>query len=70
LFGLLGDVEAAVGVRLTESFLMLPNKTVSGLVFPTTTSFASCQLCPRAVCPNRRAPYDAELFAQKYASTE
>ena len=70
LFGLLGDVEAAVGVRLTESFLMLPNKTVSGLVFPTTTSFASCQLCPRAVCPNRRAPYDAELFEQKYAKTE
>ena len=70
LFGLLGDVENAVGVRLTESFLMRPNKTVSGLVFPTTTSFASCQLCPRAVCPNRRAPYDAALFEQKYAGTE
>jgi hypothetical protein len=42
---------------------MLPNKTVSGLVFPTTTSFASCQLCPRA-------PYDAALFEQKYAKTE
>lgn len=70
LFDLLGDVEKAVGVRLTDSFLMLPNKTVSGLVFPTTTSFASCQLCPRAVCPNRRAPYDAALFEQKYAKTE
>ena len=70
LFELLGEVEKAVGVRLTESFLMLPNKTVSGLVFPTTTSFASCQLCPRAVCPNRRAPYDATLFEQKYAKTE
>jgi hypothetical protein len=67
LFSLLGDVHAAVGVRLTESFLMIPNKTVSGLVFPTETSFASCQLCPREVCPNRRAPYDAELFETKYA---
>lgn len=66
LFGLLGDVEAAVGVRLTESFLMLPNKTVSGLAFPTETSFASCQLCPRAVCPNRRAPYEPELMKEKY----
>lgn len=66
LFALLGDVEAAVGVRLTESFLMLPNKTVSGMAFPTETSFASCQLCPRAVCPNRRATYEPELMAEKY----
>ncbi len=66
LFALLGDVEKAIGVRLTDSFLMLPNKTVSGLAFPTETSFASCQLCPREVCPNRRAEYQPDLMRTKY----
>lgn len=33
LFSLLGDVEKMIGVKLTDSFLMIPNKTVSGLYF-------------------------------------
>lgn len=66
LFSLLGDVEAAIGVELTSSLLMLPKKSISGILFPAAESFASCQLCPREICPNRRAPYDAELFNQKY----
>jgi hypothetical protein len=57
LFQLLGDVEASVGVRLTESFLMTPNKTVSGILFPTDVPFVSCQLCTREDCPRRRAAY-------------
>jgi hypothetical protein len=57
LFRLLGDVEASVGVRLTESLLMTPNKTVSGIFFPTEIPFVSCQLCTRADCPRRRAQY-------------
>jgi hypothetical protein len=57
LFQLLGDVEASVGVRLTDSFLMTPNKTVSGILFPTEVPFVSCQLCTRADCPRRRTPY-------------
>jgi hypothetical protein len=57
LFQLLGDVEASVGVRLTDSFLMTPNKTVSGILFPTDVPFVSCQLCTRENCPRRRAQY-------------
>lgn len=57
LFQLLGDVEALVGVRLTDSFLMTPNKTVSGILFPTDVPFVSCQLCTRENCPRRRAEY-------------
>ena len=67
LFALLGDVTGAIGVELTDSLLMLPTKTVSGIFFPTQETFASCQLCPRPNCPNRRAPYDAALFERKYA---
>ncbi len=35
LFKILGDPQAAIGVTLTDSFLMIPNKTVSGVRFPT-----------------------------------
>ncbi len=66
LFSLLGDVRAQIGVELTDSLLMVPTKSVSGILFPSESGFASCQLCPRELCPNRRAPYDAELFARKY----
>jgi hypothetical protein len=67
LFALLGDVTAAIGVELTDSLLMVPTKSVSGILFPTQETFASCQLCPRVDCPNRRAPYVAGLFVRKYA---
>jgi hypothetical protein len=66
LFALLGNTEAAIGVSLTPSLLMTPTKSVSGIAFPTEGSFASCQLCPRKACPNRRAPYDPGLKERKY----
>jgi hypothetical protein len=65
LFSLLGDPEEAVGVRLTESLLMIPRKSVSGLFFPTEMRFESCQLCPRERCEGRRAPY-SETLAKEY----
>jgi hypothetical protein len=66
LFDLLGDTHALVGVRLSPSCLMIPNKSISGLRFPTEVSFESCQLCPRPDCPNRRAVYDPALYELKY----
>jgi hypothetical protein len=65
LFELLGDVQASIGVKLTESLLMLPAKSVSGIYFPTETSFFSCQLCPRERCDSRKAKYNEKL-AQEY----
>jgi hypothetical protein len=69
LFALLGDPRAAIGVELTDSYLMVPNKTVSGIRFPSEEAFANCQLCPRENCPGRRAPYDATAFERKYAQS-
>ena len=63
LFNLLGDVRGATGVYLTDSLLMLPRKSVSGIEYPTESGFASCQLCPRDRCPGRRAAYDEALVA-------
>lgn len=70
LFSVLGDVEAQVGVRLTDSFLMLPAKSVSGILFPTEDSYENCMLCPREECPGRRAPYDAEMYSRRYEFSE
>jgi hypothetical protein len=66
LFAALGDVKEAIGVELSDSLLMIPAKSVSGIRFPTTESFESCQLCPRAGCPGRRAPYDETLYERRY----
>jgi len=62
LFRLLGDVSGLIGVELTESCLMIPTKTVSGIRFPTEVELTSCQLCRRADCPSRRAPFDRRLW--------
>ncbi len=67
LFRLLGDPRAAIGVELTESLLMVPIKSVSGLRFPTEIQYENCRLCPREMCPGRRAPYDPELYQRRYA---
>ena len=64
LFELFGDVQASIGVKLTDSFLMLPAKSVSGIYFPTETSFFSCQLCPRERCDSRKAKYSEKLAAE------
>jgi hypothetical protein len=65
LFSIFGNVNDLIGVELTNSFLMIPRKSVSGIYFPTEISFYSCQLCPRKKCEERRAPYDKSL-EEKY----
>jgi hypothetical protein len=64
LFSLLPGVEDRLGVHLTESCLMLPRKSVSGIYFPSETTFFSCRLCPRERCENRKARYDEALVKE------
>ncbi len=66
LFALLGDTRGKIGVTLTESFLMLPTKSVSGIIFPVEKGFENCQLCKREGCPGRSAPYNETLYREKY----
>ena len=68
LFALLGGVTPAIGVILTESCLMIPNKTVSGLLFATEHDFYTCQVCHRDPCQNRKAPFDAAVWRSLRAS--
>lgn len=58
LFELLKEGASKIGVKLTESMLMLPRKSISGILFPTEKDFSSCQLCARERCPGRAAAYD------------
>ena len=64
LFGLFGNVEEFIGVRLRDSHLMDPLKSVSGIYFPTEVDFRSCMLCSRHSCIRRRAEYDPHMAAR------
>jgi hypothetical protein len=66
LFELLGDTTASIGVTLSESMLMMPIKSVSGIFFHNDEGFASCRLCPREGCPGRKAPYDPGLYERRF----
>lgn len=69
IFGGRNKVEELIGVRLTDTCLMVPIKSVSGIFFPAEIRFESCQICPREGCIGRRAPYDPEM-AKKYRRGE
>lgn len=60
LFDLIGDVEADTGAALTDSFLMLPTKSVSGVLYPSEKTFITCSLCRRENCVGRQAAYAGE----------
>lgn len=64
LFSLLSNVEKLIGVTLTPDFLMVPVKSISGIMFPTEVKFESCQLCSRTNCAGRRAAYDHALVSK------
>ena len=65
LFNLLGSGVQKIGVKLTDSYLMVPLKTVSGILFTTETGFQSCQVCLQPRCMGRRAAYDP-VVAKNY----
>jgi hypothetical protein len=67
LFELLGGVRDDIGVTLTDSCLMLPNKTVSGVVFLTQKDYQACEVCHRVDCVGRRAPFNQTLWEELQA---
>lgn len=66
LFDQFGDPEQLIGVWLTDTFLMMPYKSVSGIYFESDESFVNCAFCPREGCPNRRAPYDEMQLSSRF----
>lgn len=65
LFSLFGGNQTTiqqVGVTLLPSYLMVPDISVSGILFPSETKYYNCQLCQREDCPGRQAHFDPELW--------
>ncbi|MBQ4619507.1 MAG: vitamin B12 dependent methionine synthase [Clostridia bacterium] len=67
LFDLLKNVEEKSGVTLTDTFLMVPVKSGSGIWFESNKHYANCMMCPRVNCPSRRADYREDMFEAEYA---
>ena len=61
LFEILGNIEHALGIRLTDCLMMDPVQSLSGVIFATEVAFESCQLCPRENCPSRRVFFDKDF---------
>lgn len=57
LFQLLGEGAARCGVELTDSMLMVPFKSGSGVYYESEHNFESCMFCDKLTCPNRRAAF-------------
>ncbi len=66
LFRLLGEGVSRIGLELTDTCLMLPYKSVSGIAYETDAVYENCMLCPRENCPTRRAAYDAAIGPATY----
>jgi hypothetical protein len=61
LFTLFAGGEERIGVRLTASCLMVPNKSVSGIFFADTEGFNTCRFCSRPDCRRRRSAFTGKL---------
>ena len=61
MFRLFGDDALRIGVTLTESLMMKPLKSMSGIFFASEKGFVNCQLCSLENCPGRRSPYQKSL---------
>ncbi|HBV88551.1 MAG: vitamin B12 dependent methionine synthase [Desulfosporosinus sp.] len=64
LFEIIGDVKELIGAELTDSSLIIPMKSISGIWFPNDT-YENCILCSRE-CPNRKAVYDPKMYESMY----
>jgi len=53
------DPQTNIGVHLTESYLMVPRKSSSGVFAATHHQYVACQYCPRR-CEFRGKPFGGE----------
>ena len=56
------DPQRNIGVHLTESYLMVPRKSSSGVFAATRHEYVACQYCPRK-CEFRGKPFGGEYVS-------
>ena len=64
LFSIIGNVEELIGVRLSPHYLMLPEKSSSGMLFETSVEIERCVICPQVKCISRRQAYAPEILTR------
>jgi cobalamin-dependent methionine synthase I len=62
LFEILEGKNKEISTSLTDSFLMQPTKSVSGIRFSSDVAFCNCQMCPREDCPTRMTEYIEPMY--------
>jgi len=67
LFQILEPATESIGVHLSSSLMMIPQKSSSGLFAVTEQEYEACFYCPRQGCEGRRAPYVGEYERLKHA---
>jgi len=50
-----------IGVHLSPSYVMLPRKSISGILAATPIEYIACEYCPRK-CENRKKEYRGEYI--------
>ena len=50
-----------IGVHLSPSYVMLPRKSISGILAATPIEYVACEYCPRK-CENRKKEYRGEYI--------
>jgi len=65
LLQVLGDISSMLGVTLTKGSLLIPVKSVTGIIFPSDIGYVNCKLCLKKDCHGRQAPFDPQLYKQK-----
>lgn len=63
IFKLMPNAESLANVQLTDSLLMLPNKTVAGFLFKSHKDFVTCLDCDNINCSNRRMIHDGAIVS-------
>lgn len=60
-------VKEKIGVALAPSYLMIPLKSVSGIIYKTNEEWHNCIRCSKKDCPNRRA--EMSVMAEEMISS-
>jgi len=64
LFQILDRATTSIGVHLTPSLMMIPKKSVSGVLAATPQEYVACAYCPRR-CESRSTPFAGEYQRTK-----
>lgn len=70
LFTLFGENAEKIGVKLNDSYLMFPVKSVAGIRFQSDGVMHDCELCQKSNCRSRKAAFSMKAYLAAKAADE